>query len=83
MKNNNILEKFRNKLRILNYSKNTINMYCVFVKEFLTKTNKDSYNLTYRNISFERECYDNQHNLDYLKTRKFFNWINYIIWNKN
>ena len=24
MKNNNILEKFRNKLRILNYSKNTI-----------------------------------------------------------
>ena len=29
----------------------------------------------YRNISFEREAYDNQYNLDYLKTRKHYSWI--------
>ena len=51
MKNNNILEKFRNKLRILNYSKNTIKIYCFFVEEFLTKTNKDSYNLTHLDLN--------------------------------
>ena len=51
MKNNNILEKFRNKLRILNYSKNTIKIYCFFVEEFLIKTNKDSYNLTHLDLN--------------------------------
>jgi len=29
----------------------------------------------YRNISFEKEAYDNEHNLDYLKTRKRFNFL--------
>ena len=29
----------------------------------------------YRNISFEREAYDNQYNLNYLKERKCYNWI--------
>ena len=29
----------------------------------------------YRNISFEREAYSNQYNLDYLKERKHYNWI--------
>lgn len=29
----------------------------------------------YRNISFEREAYDNQYNLNYLKERKHYNWI--------
>lgn len=29
----------------------------------------------YRNISFEREAYDNQYNLNYLKERKRYNWI--------
>lgn len=58
-----------------------IPFYFAYVLEWITRlfVNKNAY----RNISFERECYDNQHNLDYLKTRKFFNWINYIIWNKN
>lgn len=32
----------------------------------------------YRNISFEREAYSNQSNLEYLKTRKFFNFYKYI-----
>lgn len=32
----------------------------------------------YRNISFEREAYINDDNLDYLKTRKRFSWLKYI-----
>ena len=33
----------------------------------------------YYNISFEREAYDNDKNLMYLKMRKRYNWINRII----
>lgn len=29
----------------------------------------------YRNLSFEREAYDNQYNLDYIKTRKHYSWL--------
>lgn len=32
----------------------------------------------YRNISFEREAYTNQYNLDYLKSRKLFAFIGYL-----
>ena len=32
----------------------------------------------YRNISFEREAYDNEKNLNYLDSRKLFAWIKYI-----
>ena len=32
----------------------------------------------YRNISFEREAYDNQYDLDYLKSRKRFDFMKYI-----
>jgi hypothetical protein len=35
-------------------------------------------NLAYRNISFEREAYANEMHLDYLKTRTFFSFINYL-----
>ena len=35
-------------------------------------------NKAYRNISFEREAYDNERNLDYLKTRSFWKFRNYI-----
>lgn len=34
--------------------------------------------LAYRNISFEREAYANDQNLDYLKKRKFWSFINYL-----
>ena len=37
--------------------------------------NKD---LAYRNISFEREAYANETDLDYLKNRSFFRFLNYI-----
>lgn len=33
--------------------------------------------LSYKNISFEKEAYSNENNLDYLKTRKLYNqWRN-------
>lgn len=32
----------------------------------------------YSNISFEREAYSNEYNLNYSKTRKHFAWIKYI-----
>lgn len=35
-------------------------------------------NKAYHNISFEREAYANQGNLDYLKTRKHYAWIKYL-----
>lgn len=32
----------------------------------------------YRSISFEQEAYNYQYNLDYIKTRKKFNWLQYV-----
>lgn len=32
----------------------------------------------YRRISFEQEAYDNENNMNYLLTRKHFNWFKYI-----
>jgi len=40
-------------------------------------------NLAYRNISFEREAYTNELQLDYLKSRTFFSFLNYIKTNKS
>lgn len=33
---------------------------------------------TYRNLSFEREAYANQNNLDYLIYRTYLNWTEYL-----
>ena len=32
----------------------------------------------YRNISFEREAYANECNLNYLKKRKLYSWLKYL-----
>ncbi len=34
--------------------------------------------LAYQNISFEREAYTNEKDLDYLKSRSFFSFIRYL-----
>lgn len=44
--------------------------YIIYIIESLFKK--------YRNISFEREAYLYEQNLDYLKNRRWFNWINLI-----
>lgn len=38
---------------------------------------KNSY-ITYENLSFEREAYQNEHNLDYIKNRKKWAFIKYM-----
>lgn len=55
-------------------------IYCI---EYLIRLiiNK-SFHKAYRNISFEQEAYDNQSNLDYIKTRKHFTWIKYFKFKK-
>lgn len=32
----------------------------------------------YRNLSFEKEAYDNEENLTYLDTRKPYAWLDYL-----
>jgi hypothetical protein len=34
--------------------------------------------VAYRRICFEKEAYVNEHNLEYLKTRKFWSFLKYI-----
>lgn len=36
------------------------------------------WNEAYRNISFEREAYANQDNLEYLTTRKHYAWFHFL-----
>lgn len=53
--------------------------YIFYVLEYIIRLiqykNKD---LAYRNISFEREAYTNETDLNYLKNRSFFGFLNYI-----
>ncbi len=53
--------------------------YLVYIIEFLIRLiqYKDWQN-AYRNISFEREAYQNESNLQYLKQRKFWAFLKYI-----
>ncbi|MBC7440762.1 MAG: hypothetical protein H7250_12375 [Flavobacterium sp.] len=46
-----------------------------FVIQFFKFKNKNS---AYRNICFEKEAYANEKNLNYLKQRKFWNFLKYI-----
>ena len=50
-----------------------------YVIEFLIRwiITKDK-NVAYRNISFEKEAYTNEKDLNYLKSRSFWNFLNYF-----
>lgn len=50
-----------------------------FFIRFIQYKNKD---LAYRNISFEREAYINEADLNYLKSRSFFQFLRYIRYNR-
>lgn len=53
--------------------------YLVYMIEFLIRlVQYRDWKTAYRNISFERECYDNEDNLQYLQTRKFWAFLKYI-----
>lgn len=44
--------------------------------------NNRIWNKAYQNISFEREAYKHERDLNYLKERKLFSWFKYL-WFKN
>ncbi|MBV7441180.1 hypothetical protein KRX57_07080 [Weeksellaceae bacterium TAE3-ERU29] len=46
-----------------------------FLFRWLKTKNKD---MAYRSISFEREAYANEYNLNYLKNRKFWSFLKYL-----
>lgn len=46
-----------------------------FIVLFFTLKN---WNQAYRNISFEKEAYQNEKDLNYLKQRSFWNFLNYF-----
>ncbi|MBP8904956.1 MAG: hypothetical protein KBG43_10125 [Paludibacteraceae bacterium] len=53
--------------------------YLIYFIEFLIGYLKynDRYK-AYRNISFEREAFDNDFNPDYLKIRRLWSWCKYL-----
>lgn len=56
-----------------------IPFYIWYLSEYYIKYLKyKNPELAYRNISFEREAYANDQNLDYVKTRKFWGFISYL-----
>jgi hypothetical protein len=50
--------------------------YILYILEWLYRlTQKGN---AYKNISFEKEAYDNENDMDYLDKREHFSWIEYI-----
>lgn len=53
--------------------------YIVYSIEFLIRyINYKDWRKAYRNISFEREAFCNEHDMDYLKSRRFWQFLKYI-----
>ena len=56
-----------------------IPFYCVYVIEFLIRLLiYRKWKTAYRNISFEREAYSNEKDLNYLKSRPFWKFLGYL-----
>lgn len=56
-----------------------IPFFIIYGLEFLYRLIRyRNWNLAYRNISFEREAYKNESDLDFLKKRGFWNFIHYF-----
>ena len=56
-----------------------VGFYLLYVCEWLVKLAyyRNFYD-AYRNLSFEREAYDNQYKLDYSSTRRHYAWLKHI-----
>nr|WP_296312162.1 hypothetical protein [Winogradskyella sp. UBA3174] len=53
--------------------------FVIYSIEFLVQLIQyKGWNLAYRNISFEREAYRNESDLDFLKKRRIWNFIHYF-----
>jgi len=56
-----------------------IPFFIIYVFEFLIRLIQyGKWNLAYRNISFEREAYANEKDLNYLKSRSFLKFKSYF-----
>ena len=57
-----------------------IPFYVIYVLEYIVKAFVYKFDIkkAYRNISFEREAFGNDTNMEYLKSRKRYNWIKLI-----
>jgi len=53
--------------------------YLIYCLEYLVRLFQyKSWHLAYRNISFEREAFTNEKDLDYLKSRSLWNFMKYF-----
>ena len=55
-----------------------ISFYLWYFLEWLIKLILPPYTSAYKALSFEREAYTNDNNLEYLKSRKHYSWINRV-----
>lgn len=56
-----------------------IPFYVFYMIEFFIRfIQHKNWNLAYRNISFEQEAYCNEHDVSYLKHRRFWQFLKYI-----
>lgn len=56
-----------------------VGFYLLYVLEFFFRFIKiHSWHEAYRSISFERECYENEMDMNYTRKRKRFKWISYL-----
>lgn len=53
-----------------------------FIEYFVRLVQYKNTDLAYRNISFEREAYTNELNLEYLRKRSFLQFFDYLILKK-
>lgn len=56
--------------------------YLWYLVEFFIRRVFQTRTAAYLSLSFEREAYAKQHDLNYLKTRTPFSWIKYLFENK-
>lgn len=49
-----------------------------FIEFFFRYLKYKNFDLAYRNISFEREAYAQEKNVEYLKSRKFWGFLKYV-----
>ena len=56
-----------------------IPFYIWYIAEFFIRLLRHrNWHIAYRNISFEREAYRNEYKFDYLKQRRFWQFLNYL-----
>ena len=56
-----------------------IPFYIIYAVEFFVRlVYYKNWDLAYKNTSFEREAYCNEKDLEYLKLRKFWNFLKYL-----